>query len=83
MGLADLMFHLMDHWLTIFCSLYNIASGMCCLAQAIKRDAEALLKGVADKSTIEDVKHILEVVNFSCLQMCIKYNLINEILFVY
>ncbi|RVW79389.1 hypothetical protein CK203_040895 [Vitis vinifera] len=46
---------------TLFCSLYNIASGMCHLAQAMKGDANSLLKGVADRSTIEAVKHILEM----------------------
>ena len=44
------------------CSLYHIASGMCHLAQAIKGDADPLLKGMADRSTIEAVKHILEMV---------------------
>ncbi|XP_010644190.1 uncharacterized protein LOC100248657 isoform X3 [Vitis vinifera] len=34
---------------------------MCHLAQAMKGDANSLLKGVADRSTIEAVKHILEM----------------------
>ncbi|XP_019072440.1 uncharacterized protein LOC100248657 isoform X2 [Vitis vinifera] len=37
------------------------SSGMCHLAQAMKGDANSLLKGVADRSTIEAVKHILEM----------------------
>ncbi|CBI20291.3 unnamed protein product, partial [Vitis vinifera] len=41
--------------------LNSSASGMCHLAQAMKGDANSLLKGVADRSTIEAVKHILEM----------------------
>lgn len=37
------------------------ASGICHLAQAIKGDADVLLKGVGDKNAIEDVKHILDM----------------------
>lgn len=40
----------------------NILSGICQLAQAIKGDIDVLLNGVGDKNTIEDVKHILEMV---------------------
>ncbi|PON40050.1 Photosystem II S [Parasponia andersonii] len=35
--------------------------GMCHLAQAIKGDIDVLLNGVADKNTVEEVKHILEM----------------------
>ncbi|KAM1555080.1 hypothetical protein ACFX13_007761 [Malus domestica] len=38
------------------------ASGICHLAQAIKGDADDLLKGVADKTVIEEVKHVHEMV---------------------
>ncbi|KAH7512561.1 hypothetical protein FEM48_Zijuj12G0103500 [Ziziphus jujuba var. spinosa] len=37
------------------------SSGLCHLTQAIKRDVDVLLKGVGDKNTIEEVKHILEM----------------------
>ncbi|OMO73303.1 hypothetical protein COLO4_27178 [Corchorus olitorius] len=37
------------------------SSGFCHIAQVIKGDDDVLLKGVADKSTIEEVKHILEM----------------------
>ncbi|GMN54510.1 hypothetical protein TIFTF001_023637 [Ficus carica] len=37
------------------------SSGICQLAQAIKGDTDVLLKGVGDKNTIEEVKHILEM----------------------
>lgn len=43
----------------VFC---NIALGICQLAQAVKRDIDVLLNGVADKNTVEEVKHILEMV---------------------
>ncbi|GLT67280.1 hypothetical protein SLA2020_396010 [Shorea laevis] len=36
-------------------------SGLCHLAQAIKEDTDVLLKGVADKSTVEEVKNILQM----------------------
>ncbi|POO03202.1 Photosystem II S [Trema orientale] len=35
--------------------------GTCHLAQAIKGDVDVLLNGVADKNTVEEVKHILEM----------------------
>lgn len=35
---------------------------MCHITQAIKGDVDVLLKGVGDKNTIEEVKHILEMV---------------------
>lgn len=37
------------------------ASGMCHLAQAVKRNEDDLLKGLVDKNVIEEVKHILEM----------------------
>ncbi|XWS28016.1 hypothetical protein CRYUN_Cryun25bG0029800 [Craigia yunnanensis] len=36
------------------------SSGLCHIAQVIKGDNDVLLKGVGDKSAIEEVKHILE-----------------------
>ncbi|CAN4075547.1 unnamed protein product [Withania somnifera] len=44
------------------------ASGICSLPQAIKGDADVLLKGVGDKSTIEDVKRIVELVKRASLR---------------
>ena len=66
------------------CALYHIASGMCHLAQAIKGDADPLLKGMADRSTIEAVKHILEMVFHICfvnLKTFALYDLVIHILF--
>ncbi|EOY13020.1 hypothetical protein QUC31_002088 [Theobroma cacao] len=37
------------------------SSGLCHVAQVIKGDNDVLLKGVGDKSAIEEVKHILEM----------------------
>lgn len=37
-------------------------SGMCQLAQVSKGDVEDLLKGAGDKSMVEEVKRILEMV---------------------
>ncbi|XWS28014.1 hypothetical protein CRYUN_Cryun25bG0029600 [Craigia yunnanensis] len=37
------------------------SSGLCHIAQVIKGDNDVLLKGVGDKSSIEEVKHILEM----------------------
>ncbi|XWS28018.1 hypothetical protein CRYUN_Cryun25bG0030000 [Craigia yunnanensis] len=37
------------------------SSGLCHIAQVIKGDNDVLLKGVRDKSSIEEVKHILEM----------------------
>lgn len=42
--------------------LFNEASGICHLAQAVKGNVDDLLKGVGDKNAIEEVKHILEMV---------------------
>ncbi|KAM7498691.1 hypothetical protein LguiA_023105 [Lonicera macranthoides] len=42
--------------------------GMCHLAQAIKGDTDNLLKGVADKGVIEEVKHILEMAKRASLR---------------
>ncbi|XP_049347295.1 uncharacterized protein LOC125811797 isoform X1 [Solanum verrucosum] len=42
--------------------LHPSAFGICSLPQAIKGDADILLKGVGDKNTIEDVKRIVELV---------------------
>ncbi|KAK2968442.1 hypothetical protein RJ640_004448 [Escallonia rubra] len=42
-------------------TLCNTALGICQLAQAVKGDTVALLKGVADKGAIEDVKHVVEM----------------------
>nr|KJB81957.1 hypothetical protein B456_013G169000 [Gossypium raimondii] len=36
------------------------SSGLCHIAQVIKGDNDVLLKGVGDKSAIEEVKHILD-----------------------
>lgn len=36
--------------------------GFCYIAEAVKGDVDVLLNGVGDKSTIEEVKHILEMV---------------------
>ena len=36
--------------------------GICHLAQAVKGDNEILLKGVAEKGSNEEVKHIIEMV---------------------
>lgn len=44
---------------------------MCHLAQAMKGDANSLLKGVANTSTIEAVKHILEMV---CALLVCRYS---------
>ncbi|XP_068338678.1 uncharacterized protein [Pyrus communis] len=41
--------------------LSSSASGICHLAQAIKGDVDGLLKGVADKTVIEEVKRVLEM----------------------
>ncbi|XP_038689657.1 putative RNA-binding protein YlmH isoform X4 [Tripterygium wilfordii] len=41
--------------------LRHSALGICQLAQAIKGDVDVLLKGVGDKSAIEEVKHVLEM----------------------
>ncbi|KAK9269442.1 hypothetical protein L1049_001216 [Liquidambar formosana] len=41
--------------------LSSSASAICSLVQAIKGDVDVLLKGVGDKSAIEDVKQILEM----------------------
>lgn len=42
---------------------FKTAFGICSLPQAIKGDADILLKGVRDKNTIEDVKRIVELVH--------------------
>ncbi|XP_038689659.1 putative RNA-binding protein YlmH isoform X5 [Tripterygium wilfordii] len=42
-------------------ALLKHALGICQLAQAIKGDVDVLLKGVGDKSAIEEVKHVLEM----------------------
>ena len=49
---------LCNHWITVL----DTASGICHLAQAIKGDVDGLLKGVADKTVIEEVKRVLEMV---------------------
>ncbi|KAM5586051.1 putative RNA-binding protein YlmH [Rosa sericea] len=41
--------------------LTSSASGLCHLAQAVKGDVAELLKGVGDKTVIEEVKRILEM----------------------
>ncbi|GKV15958.1 hypothetical protein SLEP1_g26679 [Rubroshorea leprosula] len=41
--------------------LRHSAAGLCYLAQAIKEDTDVLLKGVADKSTVEELKNILQM----------------------
>ncbi|XP_044473756.1 putative RNA-binding protein YlmH [Mangifera indica] len=42
--------------------------GICHLAQAIKGDVDDLVKGVGDKSSIEEVKHILEMAKRASLK---------------
>lgn len=48
------------------------SSGMCQLAQAVKGDIDAVLNGVADKSTVEEVKRVLEMV-----YICIRFDSIQ------
>lgn len=47
----------------ILSNCYSFCLGICHLAQAIKGDVDDLVKGVGDKSSIEEVKHILEMVS--------------------
>ncbi|KAK6946710.1 YlmH, putative RNA-binding domain [Dillenia turbinata] len=44
------------------------SAGMCQLAQAIKGDDEVLLQGVADRSTVEAVKNVLEMAKRASLR---------------
>uniref|UniRef100_A0A2P2IMQ7 RNA-binding S4 domain-containing protein n=1 Tax=Rhizophora mucronata TaxID=61149 RepID=A0A2P2IMQ7_RHIMU len=39
----------------------EIARGLCYLAQAMKGEVDVLLKGIEDKSMMEEVKHVLEM----------------------
>jgi hypothetical protein len=55
----SLIMHLMAYGLC--CNFYAIALGMCHVAQATKGEVVAL-KGVEDKSVIEEVKRILDMV---------------------
>ncbi|PQQ17973.1 uncharacterized protein Pyn_15243 [Prunus yedoensis var. nudiflora] len=48
--------------------LSSSASGICHLAQAVKRDVDDLLKGVVDKTVIEEVKHVLEMARRASLR---------------
>ncbi|XP_004251860.1 uncharacterized protein [Solanum lycopersicum] len=48
--------------------LHPSAFGICSLPQAIKGDADILLKGVRDKNTIEDVKRIVELAKRASLR---------------
>ncbi|CAL9017222.1 unnamed protein product [Prunus brigantina] len=48
--------------------LSSSASGICHLAQAVKRDDDDLLKGVVDKTVIEEVKHVLEMARRASLR---------------
>ncbi|KAL3353210.1 hypothetical protein AABB24_020948 [Solanum stoloniferum] len=48
--------------------LHPSAFGICSLPQAIKGDADILLKGVGDKNTIEDVKRIVELAKRASLR---------------
>ncbi|XP_062090457.1 uncharacterized protein LOC133796808 isoform X2 [Humulus lupulus] len=54
--------------LSSYCTLLSpplptplVSSGICHIPQAIKGDVDVLLNGVADKNTVEEVKHILEM----------------------
>lgn len=47
---------------------FKTAFGICSLPQAIKGDADILLKGVGDKNTIEDVKRIVELAKRASLR---------------
>ncbi|CAL2254103.1 unnamed protein product [Prunus armeniaca] len=48
--------------------LSSSGSGICHLAQAVKRDDDDLLKGVVDKTVIEEVKHVLEMARRASLR---------------
>ncbi|KAF3678513.1 putative proton pump-interactor 1-like [Capsicum annuum] len=48
--------------------LHTSAFGICSLPQAIKGDADILLKGVGNKNTIEDVKCIIELAKRASLR---------------
>ncbi|CAL8151144.1 unnamed protein product [Prunus armeniaca] len=48
--------------------LSSSASGIYHLAQAVKRDDDDLLKGVVDKTVIEEVKHVLEMARRASLR---------------
>ncbi|XP_015169688.1 putative RNA-binding protein YlmH isoform X2 [Solanum tuberosum] len=48
--------------------LHPSVFGICSLPQAIKGDADILLKGVGDKNTIEDVKRIVELAKRASLR---------------
>ena len=54
--LVFLIFHMLKF---VIC---DMASGICHIPQAIKGEVDVLLNGVADKNTVEEVKHILEMV---------------------
>ncbi|XP_059277126.1 uncharacterized protein LOC132031254 isoform X1 [Lycium ferocissimum] len=57
-----------DNTLILRTPLYPSAFGICSLPQAVKGDADVLLKGVADKNTIEDVKRIVELAKRASLR---------------
>ncbi|KAG6755285.1 hypothetical protein POTOM_041104 [Populus tomentosa] len=61
----SLIMHLMAHGLC--CNFYAIALGMCHVAQATKGEVVAL-KGVEDKSVIEEVKRILDMARRASLR---------------
>lgn len=56
-----------DRTLILLTPLHS-AFGICSLPQAIKGDADVLLKGVGDKNTIEDVKRIVELAKRASLR---------------
>ncbi|XP_031249777.1 uncharacterized protein LOC116124930 [Pistacia vera] len=61
-------FHPTSTSLTFISSLKQHSPGICHLAQAIKGDVDDLVKGVGDKSSIEEVKYILEMAKRASLR---------------
>ncbi|KAJ0101926.1 hypothetical protein Patl1_04682 [Pistacia atlantica] len=62
--------------LTFISSLKQHSPGICHLAQAIKGDVDDLVKGVGDKSSIEEVKYILEMNLLVCV--CVLLLVLGE-----
>lgn len=58
--------HIRQCWfsshVTSYLKFWNSHTGFCQIVQVIKGDNDVLLKGVGDKSAIEEVKHILDTV---------------------